>query len=101
MPVLQWGMLVRRLEGEPTYGDTQGGTTQLAGNHTPAPYLNPTEPHNLALGVLPLKGWLPTLSAGKAGQIQGERKRAGVFQIFYVEKKMPISLKHSLQWPVS
>lgn len=98
MPVLQWVTLVRWLEGEPTYGDTQGGTTQLAGNHTPAPYLNPTEPPNLAPGgVLPLKGWLPTLSAGKAEQIKGERKKAGVFQIFYVEKKMPTSLKHSLQ----
>lgn len=70
MPVLQWVTLVRWLEGEPTYGDTPGGTTQLAGNHPSAPYLNLTEPQDLALGVLPLKGWLPTqLSAGEAGQM--------------------------------
>lgn len=35
--------------------------------------------------------------------MQGKRKRAEVFQIFYVgkKKKKPISLKHSLQWPPS
>lgn len=101
MPVLQWGMLVRRLEGEPTYGDTQGGTTQLAGNHTPAPYLNPTEPHNLALGVLPLKGWFTNAECRQGRADTGRKEKGWSISNILCGKKMPISLKHSLQWPVS